>query len=425
MNRKIVAFGLLLVCSHLLVFFASRPDAAAVGASGPEGESLNAKRAGSKSRLRGEEDGVNSYRRLLVELDASDLKGSDYKDARDALMIEWIRKDLRGAIAHFFSPQHYARFRMALNNWSGGVSSALAEEMVRQPLQSWDWISSDSYGSNRRTVIKRWVYTMRNAGRRDVLLARAAEGEKYMEDPLFEECQMMNAEELRQMRELWDKGLYRGMSNAYVGRQLELADGDFRTLYDQENDPKLKEALLPQWVSQEISILPMEKALDRLDEVPEELLPEALRLVTGAVSNNDGDASGEGVVKLLEELDRRDLWRLIPEREVGYFISQQLSYEVGRSDPGLQVEQLGAIDRDDLRQIALREAGRKWAAHSSSDDLLQSMKTLHSGENRDRFISGVLEYTHEKEVFAALREQIEDPAIKEKAPKEPWVGEGG
>jgi hypothetical protein len=162
-----------------------------------------------------------------------------------------------------------------------------------------------------------------------------------------------------------------------------------------------------------------------LDEVPEELLPKAVRLVASAVNGDGSDASMEGLVKLLEEMDRRDLWRHLPENEVEYFISGQLSYQTDRADPGVQVEQLGAIQRDDLREIALREVGRRWGMYTEPGNVLRSVETLPPGLDRDRFISGLLECTYEEKVFSALREKIEDASVKEKAPKEPWSGEGG
>jgi hypothetical protein len=425
-KRKMGVWALLLVCSHLLVFFASRPGKAEAGGGiGSGGVDLSVVGTTAKSRLRAEQDGANAYRRLLGELDASELKGDDYKDARDALMIEWMKKDLRGAMAHFYSPLHFARYRAALGDWERGVSSVLTEEMARQPLLCWDWIFSDSYGSNRGRIISWWIHAMRVNGRLDALLARAAEGEKYMGDALSEECGRMGAEELRQVRELWNQGLYKGIGNDYVARRLELADGDFRALYDQEQDPQLREALLPQWVSQEIGILPMEDALDRLDDVPAELLPEAVRLVASAIRGDDSEAGMDGVVELLEEMDRRDLWRHVPEREVEYIVTQLLSYDASRADPGVLVEQLGTIHREDFREIALREAGKEWGMRSGSEILLKSVETLQPGVDRDRFISGVLKATSDEEVFRALKEEIEDASIKEKAPKEPWSGEGG
>lgn len=426
MSRKTWAWIVVLICSHLLAFFASRP-----GGSELEGvlESRNggamAEGASSKSRVRGVQDGANTYRRLLDELDASDLKGDDYKDARAALMIDWIRKDLRGAMAHFYSPSNFARYRSAFRDWDRGVFPVLTEEMARQPMQCWDWIFSDSYGSNRGKLVSLWVHSMRMEGLRDALLDRAAEGEKFMEDALSEECGRMNEEELQQLRELWDRGLYQGLGDEYVARRLALAGGDLRDVYDQEQDAKLKEAMLPQWASQEIGLLPMKEALDRLGEVPEELLPEAVRLVSYALSEGDSEAGMEGAVKLVEEMERRDLWRHVPERETEHFLTQLLSYDASKADPGVLVEQLGSIRRDEFREIALREVGRRWGDYSDPKLVLKSVETLPSGVDRDRFISGVLERTYEQEVFDELKEEIEDPRIKEKAPKKPSSGEGG
>jgi hypothetical protein len=190
-------------------------------------------------------------------------------------------------------------------------------------------------------------------------------------------------------------------------------------IFDHETDPELRKSLLRSWVDREIGPLETADALARLEDLPAEMFPEALKLTAGAVGNNRSfDTGMAGVVEFLEEMERRDLWRHIPEDQIESLVGS-LGPSANRSamDPGEVLEHLGSIAREDLRKIALTQTGREWARYSKPEMILQHVETLPSGSDRDVFLSGILEGMFDEEVFKVLRERIEDPEIREKAPK--------
>ena len=414
--RRGVLWIPVLVASHVAAYFAMGGFSASSRRQAGGGEQEGAPAA--KFRERGETQG--GHARLLQELAASQLTGEEYQRARTALLKDWVKRDLRGALKLFYAPETWGAFRN--DSEESDMEALVREEMARQPLAVWEWIRSGSYGSNRGEVSSLWGAALIADGKSDLVLAvvpEASRGEQ--EDLVGKLCRNAKPAELAEIRRLFDGPLAdhpdrESMASDYGQRRVVLADGNVKALFDGEEDSVIRDSLCENWISRELPGLPPEKIAERLAELPGDVLAGGFTELAG----EDLRDGMPGVASLLEEMGRRSLWTKMGEEEredaVGHMV--HYAYE-DYVDPGEMLGSFGKIGDPTVREIALQKAGDVWGNSHSDGGLIEVLDALPPGEGRDRFLAGVLLTMSETdEEFEAAMGMLEDGELKERVVKE-------
>lgn len=420
MKPRAIFLGLLLIASHAAAYYATssrslRANGVARDVSMPAGE------AATKVLERGEARS-SADRQRLDELLASDLSGEDFRAALRELLLEWVKRDLRGVLDLIYQPESSCRYdhRETMNN---AVEAVIRKEMARQPHAVWHWIRSGRYGSNRNRVTEQWSSALIADGQRDVVLECVGEGSKEEQHHVLGKlCRRATAAEMPEIRKLLN-GTYRSRLGleAYAFRQVSLANDDVRQVFAGEEDPEFRKALCHIWVERTMDGLPPGQVAERLAELPNDVRLDALVSIAGETPR-EGMA---GVVEFIGGLGRRGLWDdLEGEAEEGMIGGLvEMAYH-GYLDTGDVFQQLGAIADAGQRAMAFRALGKTCAEGSPMDDPLEDLRHLPADANREEFLRGYLlaedgrEGAREKALEMTVDRAALEEAVREKERRE-------
>lgn len=397
MKARAIFWTAVLIASHSALYFLPGPPAAA--SAGSEAAAAAPGTPGSaKVRARGpQRQDAGSPAGLLHELLAADLPPEDFKAAREALLLDWIKRDLRGALDLFFrpgSPEVYPK----LVGDSSRIEKALEQEMARQPEAVWAWIRSGRYGSNRVEVTEYWNTALIASGQRELVLTKlTAGGPAERADALQKLCERAMPDELVKIRALLD-GDIRGRSgfngrdsfddlvDAYAVRLVNAQDGNEAVIFSGEEDPDLRRELCHRWVERELRNLPAAEVAARLEGVPADLLDEVLQ----TLCNDPVHGKMAGIVSMLEELGKHGIWEKVddvtPSWVAGKLVMQ--GYQ-SYMEPEEVYAQLAAIPNAEQRDSALEQLGMELSSNAGvNEGTLQTIAGLPAGAGRDEILRG-------------------------------------
>ncbi|WP_367874553.1 hypothetical protein [Luteolibacter sp. Populi] len=406
-----------LVASHVAAYFA-------MGGFRTEGSGTRQAGGGQEgvptAKYRGRGEAWGGHARLLQGLAASQLTGEEYQRARTALLKDWVKRDLRGALKLFYAPETWGAFRS--DSEESEMEALVREEMARQPLAVWEWIRSGTYGSNRGDVSNLWGAALIADGKSDLVLAAVPEASRGEQENLVGKlCKNAKAADLAQIRRLLDGPLAdhpdrEDMAIDYGQRRVVLADGNVTELFTGEEDPIVRDSLCDNWISRELPGLPPERIAERLAELPGDVLAGGFLELAG----EDLRDGMPGVASLLDEMGRRSLWKEMGEDERAEAVGHMVEYAYeDYVDPSEMLGHFATISDPAVRGIALEKAGEAWGNSHSDGGLIEVLGTLPPGEQRDGFLAGVLlTMSGEDEEFETAMGMLENGELKERVVKE-------
>lgn len=387
MKARWVIWAAVLAASHLAAYFAM----AAIPrqpVAGNHGYSPSTAARSAKSHDRGERAGNTSHKALLQELLESDLPTEDFEAAYEALCLDWIKRDLRGALDLFFrmgSPPRY---------WSKAGESDLVlkelnQEVARQGEAVWHWMQGGRYGSKRTQVAEIWTRALVGDGQRELVFSHLDElglaAKRFAATHL---CVRANAEELTRIRGLLSASFldYRDAGDLlelYRGRRVGLAGGDGGKALEGETDPEIRLDLTKAWMNQVLAGLPADQIARRLAELPGDMLSAALWELK---PESRGEGRGE-IVALVGEISRAGLWERVGPAHTDavvdvYAMRAYDDYE----DPGELVAHLQGISDPVPRAAAMRRVGHLWSMRE--DEALKQIVAMPESSDREEILIG-------------------------------------
>ncbi|QJE95434.1 hypothetical protein [Luteolibacter luteus] len=403
------------MASHAIAYFAmpvsERQEIGDVGSPLSSAESGKT----SKFRDRGEVSEASSHQALLNELLESDLSSEDFQAAQEALLADWIKRDLRGALELFFLPESPPRYRELVEE-SDLLSKKLDEEISRQSEAVWEWILGGRFGSSRAELTKLWNSALVAHGQRDFVLASlgqgSLDGQAHAATLL---CKRANAEELDRIRELLDARLIEHndrseILDAYIARRIGLAGDDVAPVFSKEDDPEIREELCGRWVSSELDGLTAKEIASRLAACPGDLLANAVSQINANFPGRMKD-----LVEFVEELSGRNAWIQSDASAVRDAIASLVRENyTGAVNPSEAFSSLAGISDRSLREEALKALGEQFADAGDGAVTLQAIASLPNNANRGQMITGfVLGLDEDLPVLNAALALIQDPAIRD------------
>ncbi len=421
MKARAIFWTALLIASHAAVYLLPGHHAAAP--AGAEAATAAPGTAGSaKARDRGpRRQDAGSPAGLLHELLAADLPPEDFKAAREALLLDWIKRDLRGALDLFFRPGSPAVYRKLAGD-SPRIEEAMKQEMARQPEAVWAWIRSGRYGSNRVEVTEYWNTALIASGQRELVLANLpAGGPAERADALQKLCERAMPDELVKIRALLDEDIrgrngsngrnsFDDLVDAYAVRLVNAQDGNEAVIFSSEEDPVIRAKLCHRWVERDLRHLPASEVAARLEAVPADLLEEMLQ----TLCNDPAHGRMAGVVSMLEELGKHGIWDKVDD-VTPIWVASKLVMQGYQSymEPEEVYAQLAAIPNAEQREGALEQLGMELS--DAGPDTLQMIATLPQGAGRDALLNGFVgemdPLTPSSQLDAALA-LIGDPGLR-------------
>lgn len=387
MSARWIVWAAVLTASHLAAYFAMaviprQPVA------GNHGSSASAAVRSAKSHDRGERAGTTSHKVLLQELLESDLPTEDFEAAYEALCLDWIKRDLRGALDLFFrmgSPPRY----WSMAGESDLVMEELNKEIVRQGETVWQWMESGRYGSKRTEVAEIWTRALVGDGQRELVFSHLDElglaAKRFAATHL---CVRANAEELTRIRGLLSEPFldYRDAGDLleiYRGRRVGLAGGDGGKALEGEKDPEIRLDLTKAWMSQMLAGLPADQIARRLAELPGDMLSSALWELK---PESRGEGRGE-IVSLVGEISRAGLWERVGPAHTDAVVDvyAMLAYE-DYEDPREMVAHLQGISDPVPRAAAMRRVGLLWSMRE--DEALEQIVAMPESADREEILVG-------------------------------------
>lgn len=414
MKGRALLWTAVLVASHAAAYFL--PGRREVAGGGGEVAALTASNGRSaKVRDRGSRQEAGSHRLLLRELSASDLPNEDFKAAREALLLDLIKRDLRSALDLFFQPDSPAVYRkMVGDSWR--IEEELQREIARQPERVWDWIRSGRYGSNRVEVTEHWNTALLASGQRELVLANlSAGGPAEREDALLKLSERAMPDELAKIRGFMDETLqardsWDELVDAYAVRLVNALDGKVDTIFTTEENSDIRTELCQRWVERELKDLPPQELVARLKGVPADLLEEVLQ----TVCNDAPHGKISGAVALLDELGRSGVWDKVEEATPEWMADKLVmeAYE-GFMETEEVFSQLGAIQDPAQRSAALSRLGEELSDGGINSETLKVVQTLPEGAGRDDLLYGFLsDVSNVSPEWATALELIGDPDLR-------------
>lgn len=370
--------------------------------------------AATKAGERPEEKPPSSHQLLLRGLLESGLSNEAFHAALDQLLIDWIRRDLAGAMDLFYQSWSPYRYHLRLEK-SPEVSAELDKAIAGQSQEVWDWIVKGRYGSNRISASKRWVAALLEHGQRDIIVASFDTGlPAEVLHASLALCDQASAEELVRIR-----GLITGtpgkqwsateLTRAYAKRRVINAGGDVASIFADEQNPQLRQMLCQEWVALELEGLGPEQIAARAEALPDDQLGEA-------ISSLDNPERIRGLVTLAGLLEQKGIWRRMGESSASKVMSELLegAYQ-DHLETGDVIRHLQGIPNGKLRERAIEDLGRRLSREDFAEAHLPAIRCLPAGVERDLLLKGFLSGPDEgepsREVALAL---IHDPDLEKK-----------
>jgi len=411
---------LLLAATHATVFLLARTATGSPGAAEELRDSSYILPTKASDRGTGEGAQLKSgaFVRQLRELEESKLSRRDFELAREALFREWISRDVRGAMAMLYGPEHRQRYESLAES----LHEELTAEIARQPRAVWDLLASRFFGSGSTKVFELWSKTLVFAGHTDILLecmGQSGTTRLMNRDTIALLCANIPPGDTAQLAALrkWIEPPDRssevnGPPADYARRMAEEAGADPLPFLTSEPDEMLRAIFLEKWEIHELGGLPVAKQVERLAALPQEFHAAA---ADAMVHRERGDTIV--AVELINAMEAAGLMG-DPSGETAQALAKSaLNWVTEDSFTTAldSVERLQAIRADPLRRQALRDFGSLYDRRAQSP-IEDCIAALPAGPDRDAFISGVVARADfPEETRDQLLNAIEDPQLAEQA----------
>lgn len=415
------ALVILLVASHVLVFFMARragharQTAAGAEANGATAMPAKYHRGDREPELGSREEIGMRHAAMLHELEDSSLPREEFEKLRKALFVEWIRHDLRSALDLIASPLTTGRYGVMMEELPG----MLAHEIKRQPRESWEWILVRRYGSQTPKVAELWLNAMEDEKQPELLSELLPGVPGFALNRFFEQvCKHAKATDLPKIRAFLAspqamQGDRDALSAQYAWQLVKTSRNGVGELLAAEQDAGIRSQIAALWASRELAQLPAEEASRTLLSLPADVRSRA---VAGLV--NVTHRRADTMIFLLDELHAQGLLDdLRPEdkEEFTALLRRGTMFE-SIIPMGDSFATLCRVDQPELRAAALRSMGRDCAGIRKVPELLESLPDIPAGSERDIMLVGAIElglefYGPHDDYYPALLDAISDPEV--------------
>lgn len=409
MKPRRTAWWVMLVATHAAVFLMARPTVSSsaagdgAGTHGPNVTAAAPAKASNRGRGGQRMKKSSAHTGLLAELNASDLKGEAYEQARLAILRDWIKRDLRGALLAIYGPEAGDRHE----NVVPMLEDDLHRELLARSGQVAGWISSGYFGSRHSQVAQIWAKALVKGGQRDAVAAALPDlpgGSRVV--AIDELCQTAKGSAELALLRPWMAPDSQEKLDDYARRVVRFSGDDVEKIFRGEEDPKIQEVLCDAYLERFLKDAPPQQAVAALAK-----LPEAYRLETLGEIAGGGDLGT--FTALLAEVDRQGLWQGISEEDQEGLVKSSIEAICGDySLPEDVFHELSGIARPELRLAALRKAGKEMGDANLAVEVLG---TLPRGAELDAFILGLTgaEDFISAEAWPRLLECASDPSLRE------------
>lgn len=410
---------LLLAATHAAVFLLARASTDAPGGADDLRDSsyFLPTKVSDRSTNERQQGDSGAFTRRLRELEETKLPRRDFELAREALLREWISRDLRGSMVLLYGPEHRQRYAPLAKT----LQAELAAEVARQPRAVWDWLVSRIFGSGGPEVFELWSRSLASTGQTDTLLECVGQpgAPRFMDrDTITQLCASIPpgaAEQLASLRK-WvvppRNSEVDGPAADYARRMAEEAAADPLPFLTAEPDEMMRSIFLEKWERQELGSLPVAQQVQRIAALPQEFHAAA---ADAMVHHARGDTIA--AVELINAMEAAGLMGNPAGETAQALAKSTLNWvtEDGFTTALESIRRLQAIRAEPLRRQALHDFGSLYS-HRAPSPIQDCVASLPTGPDRDAFISGVVARDNfPPETRAELLAAIEDPQIAAQA----------
>ncbi|WP_367874236.1 hypothetical protein [Luteolibacter sp. Populi] len=415
MKRGVIGWMLVLVATHAAVFLLARGDATA--GSAVEGGSAAGVEGAAKVRDREDDNGrsgsaAGGHALMWRELLAREMSREEFSKAREVLLRDWLRQDLRGAMDCLYAPGTWA----SLKDVARMLEEETAVEMARQPREAMEWIGARRFGSNSVAVFDLWLGAIEESDQHGLLLELLPQAPVFAKAEMLQSaCETADARQMEVIRgqlsgEFPDRRERDLLVSSYAERAVVLVKGDLAAVLKVEEDPEVRKGLAEQWAVRELVDLPKDEGVAGLLQLPADLRADGL----GELVGRGRPADLAGTVELLDSVGRHGLWEEVTakEREATVRAAVDLAVEE-HCLPGVAFAELSRITRPELREIALDQLGDQVGVPVRVEELAEVAGGLPPGRDRDAFLKGVLKRVGEwNSMYEGIRALISDDGVR-------------